>query len=204
MIPLGVLCQRVPTVNLNLIDAQFNVFPFVDSSGHFTIANTNVTQSGSTYAIFNGTNPQYLEFVGSEDFDLTLGIDVEIQLTNTLIAPAGHDVFELKGATSYLAVQIYNMGTYAVYLTGATGGNTDNYIIVGGLTLPILQGKTFRIVYDAVAGTLKTYVDGVLDINQSGITPRINESRVMYLSTVTYTSYQLSADVDYFIVKNAN
>jgi hypothetical protein len=204
MIPLGILCQNLTPPSPYLIDAQFNVFPFVDRSGHFTVNNTNVTQSSGTYAVFNGTSPQYLEFTGAETFNLQQGIDIEMLLNNSLVSVASHDVFELKGATSYLVAQIYNYGTYAVLLTGATGGNTDNYTIVGGLTIPILQNKTLRIVYDAVAGTLKTYVDGVLDINQSGITPRINESRVMYLSTVTYTSYQLSADVDYFIVKNAN
>jgi hypothetical protein len=182
------------------LNCNFDVFPFVDSLGNFTVNNTSVTQSGGDLAIFDGTNPQYLEFIGAETFNLQETIDIEIQLTNTLISPAGHVVFELKGATSYLVAQIYNFGTYGVYLTGATGGNTDNYTIVGGLTIPILQNKTLRIVYDAAAGTLKTYIDGVLDINQSGITPRINESRTMYLSTISYTSNQLSADVDYFKV----
>lgn len=182
------------------LNCNFDAFPFVDSLGNFTVNNTSVTQSGGDLAVFDGTHPQYLEFTGTETFNLQESVDIEIALYNTLSAsPATHTIFELKGSTSYLVVQIYNFGTYIVHLTGATGGNTDNYAIVGGLTIPILQTKTLRVVYDAVAGTLKTYIDGILDINQSGITPRISESRVLYLSSITYT--ELHADVDYFRVK---
>ena len=181
------------------LNCNFDVFPFVDSLGNFTVNNTSVTQSGGDLAVFDGTHPQYLEFTGAETFNLQESVDIEIALYDTLSAsPSTHTIFELKGATSYLLSQIYNFGTYIVHLTGATGGNTDNYAIVGGLTIPIFQNKTLRVVYDAAAGTLKTYIDGVLDINQSGITPRINESRTMYLSSISYA--ELYANVDYFNV----
>jgi len=180
---------------------NFNAFPFVDSYGNFTVNNTNVTQSSGYLAVFDGSSPQYLSFSGSENFNLQELIDIEVQLTNTSPAALAFTIFELKGATSYLVVQItVNIGKYQVFLTGATGGNADNYVLAGGYDFGFAQNKNLRVVYDAVAGTLKTYVDGVLDINQSGITPRINESRTMYLSTITYTPTQLSADVDYFRV----
>lgn len=195
----GVLCQRKTTPSIYALDAQFNALPFVDDVGHFTVNNTSVTQS-SGKAVFNGGTPQYLEFIGAEPFNLQQSVDIELQLTNTLIAsPSTHTIFELKGATSYLVAQIYNFGTYDIYLTGATGGNADNYTLTGGLTFGALQNKNLRVVYDAALGRLRTYVDGVLDINQSGITPRINENRVMYLSSVSYPT--LLADVDYFRVK---
>lgn len=185
-------------------NCDFNAFPFVDSLGNFTVSNTNVTQSSGTYAVyavFDGTSPQYLTFSGAETFNLQESIDIEVLLTDTLVASLAHTIFELKGATSYLLVQItHNIGKYQVFLTGATGGNADNYVLAGGYDFGFAQTRNLRVVYDAVAGTLKTYMDGVLDINQSGITPRINESRTMYLSTITYTSNQLSADVDYFKV----
>jgi len=194
MFPLGVLCQ---SFSRNL-KCDFDVFPFIDSLANFTVNNTSVTQS-SGKAVFNGTSPQYLMFSGTESFNLQESIDIEIFLTNTLISsPLTHTIFELKGATSYLVAQIYTFSTYAVFLTGATGGNADNYSIVGGLTLPTSQIKTLRVIYNPAAGTLKTYVDGVLDINQSGITPRINESRTMYLSSISYP--ELHANVDYFNV----
>jgi hypothetical protein len=197
----GVLCQRKIAPSLYALDAQFDAFPFVDSAGHFTINNVSVAQASSDIAVFDGTHPQYLEFIGAETFDLQSSVDIEVLLTNTLgVSPSTHTIFELKGSTSYLVAQIYNFGVYAVFLTGATGGNTDNYSIVGtGTPLGLAQTKTLRVVYDAVAGTLKTYIDGILDINQSGITPRISESRVLYLSSITYP--ELHADVDYFRVK---
>ena len=187
--------------NTRRLYCTFDVFPFVDSYGNFTVNNTNVTQSSGTYAVFNGTSPQYLEFTGAEAFNLQESVDIEVLLTDTLAAATNHTIFELKGATSYLVAQItHTLSAYQVFLTGATGGNTDNYALTGSVGFGLAQTKTFRIVYDAVAGTLKTYINGVLDINQSGITPRINESRTMYLSTISYTSNQLSADVDYFKV----
>jgi hypothetical protein len=195
----GVLCQRKSIPSIYALDANFNVFPFVDDAGHFTVNNTSVTQS-SGKAVFNGGTPQYLEFIGSETFNLQQNLDIDVQLTKNNPGSLVYTIFELKGATSYLVVQITtNIGNYHVFLTGATGGNTDNYELAGGYSFSFGQTRNLRVVYDAVAGTLKTYVDGVLDINQSGITPRVNESRVMYLSSITY--YTLSADVDYFRVK---
>lgn len=187
-----------------VIDAGFNSFPFVDDSGNFTIGNTGSVAFATDHAVFDGTHPQYLEFTGSQTFNLQESIDIEVLLTNTLgVSPSTHTIFELKGATSYLVAQIYNFGVYAVFLTGATGGNTDNYSIIGtGTPLGLFQIKTLRVVYNAVAGTLKTYIDGVLDINQSGITPRVNESRVMYLSSISYP--ELQAEVNYFKVKVGN
>jgi len=181
------------------LNCNFDAFPFVDSLGNFTVNNTSVTQASSHLAVFDGTHPQYLEFIGAETFDLQQNLDIEVQLTNTTPALLAYTIFELKGATSYLVVQITaNIGKYHVFLTGATGGNADNYDLAGGYDLSFAQTKTLRVVYDAVAGTLKTYIDGILDINQSGITPRISESRVLYLSSITYP--ELHADVDYFNV----
>lgn len=181
------------------LNCNFDVFPFVDSLGNFTVNNTSVTQSGGDLAIFDGTNPQYLEFVGTETFDLQETTDIEVKLTDTLPAFLNHTIFELKGATSYLVAQItHTLSAYQVFLTGATGGNADDYVLTGSVGFGFAQTKTLRIVYDAAAGTLKTYIDGVLDINQSGITSRINESRVMYLSSISYP--ELYANVDYFNV----
>lgn len=200
---LGALCQRktiAPPVSPYLIDAQFNQFPFVEDSGHFTINNVNVTHSGGR-AFFNATTPQYLEFLGVETFDLTHGIDLELQVQNDFIHSAYESLFELKGTTSYLVVSINNMHTYTLFLTGATSGNSDNYTIIGGLPVPWLETFNMRVVYDAVAGTLKTYINGTLDINQTGITQRIVENRVMYLGTISYGNPEM--DVEYFRVKHA-
>lgn len=201
---LGALCQRktiAPPVSPYLIDAQFNQFPFVEDSGHFTINNVNVAQGGGSLALFNATTPQYLEFLGAETFNLSQGIDIELQVQNDFASAAYESLFELKGTTSYLAMSINNTTTYTVFLTGATGGNSDNYTIIGALHTPFLAPFNFRIVYDAVAGTLKTYINGALDINQTGITQRIVENRVMYLGTISYGNPEM--DVEYFRVKHA-
>jgi hypothetical protein len=201
---LGALCQRktiAPPVSPYLIDAQFNQFPFVEDSGHFTINNVNVAQGGGSLALFNATTPQYLEFIGAETFDLTHGIDLELQVRNDFTNAAYESLFELKGTTSYLVVSINNLYAYTLFLTGATGGNSDNYTIIGSLPVPFSTIFNMRIVYDAVAGTLKTYINGTLDINQTGVTQRIVENRVMYLGTVTYGHPEM--EVEYFRVKHA-
>jgi len=201
---LGALCQRktiAPPVPPYLIDAQFNQFPFVEDSGHFTINNVNVAQGGGSLALFNATTPQYLEFLGAETFNLSQGIDIELQVQNDFASAAYESLFELKGTTSYLVVSINNFSTYTLLLTGATGGNSDNYTIIGSLPAPHLNPFNMRIVYDAVAGTLKTYINGALDINQTGITQRIVENRVMYLGTISYGNPEM--EVDYFKVKHA-
>lgn len=181
------------------IDAQFNTFPLVDSAGNYTINNVNVGQSGG-HAIFDGTSPQYLTFIGAETFNLQEKLTFEILFSSSLIAYQVHTLLDLSGPTSYLVIQHSGLGaTYTVFLTGSTGGNTDNYTITGGNTFfGLFQGGTLKLVYDPSLGTLKTYVNGVLDINQTGITARVNETRTMCLSSPTLP--RLSANVDYFKV----
>ena len=177
---------------------DFNSFPFTDSYGNFTVNNVSVTQTSGN-AVFDGTHPQYLEFIGAETFNLQESVDIEIAITNRNLTASYHSVFELKGATSYLVVSLFNIAFYEVFLTGATGGNTDNYAIIGSIvSFNIGQPKTLRVVYDAALGRLRTYVDGVLDISQEGITPRVNEARTMYAGTISYL--ELRAALDYFKV----
>ena len=199
MIPLGVLCQNLTPPSLYLIDAQFNVFPFVDSSGHFTIQNDNSVTFDTDHAIFDKTSGQKLHFIGSETFNLQQNIEIECRVRNNSIGEGQHTLFELVGDNSYLGLTMFNNSYYCIYLTGATGGNTDNYAVGSANPITYENYMTVKINYDATAGTLKTYRDGVLDLNISGITPRLDESRVMYLSG--FAANPLKAWVDYFRVK---
>lgn len=184
-----------------LLDAQFNALPFVDDTGNFLISNTNVAHSGGALAIFNHASPQNLEFVGSEVFNLQEKLTFEIYFAPTLIAYAAHTLFHIIGATSSLRVDSNGLyGTYSIYIDGALSGNVlENYNIGSGSTyFGYNQTGKLVIVYDPLAGTLQTFVNDVLDIDLTGLTPRVNENRTLYLSSPVAST--LSADVDYFKV----
>ena len=197
MFPLGVLCQRIPSIYA--LDANFNVFPFVDDAGNFTIQNDNSVTFDTDHAIFNKTSGQKLHFIGSETFNLQEKLEIECRVRNEAIGEGQHRLFELAGSSSLLRLTMQNNSAYRLVLTGATGGNIDNYDVLGGMNIGYGNYADVKVIFDATAGTLKSYVDNVLDRNISGITPRLNESRVMNLSG--YTTLPLKAWVDYFRVK---
>ena len=197
MFPLGVLCQRIPSIYA--LDANFNVFPFVDDAGNFTIQNDNSVTFDTDHAIFNKTSGQKLHFIGSETFNLQEKLEIECRVRNEAVGEGQHTLFELAGSSSLLRLTMQNNTGYRLVLTGATGGNIDDYNVLGGMTVGYGNYADVKVIFDATAGTLKSYIDNALDINISGITPRLNESRVMYLSG--YTTFPLKAWVDYFRVK---
>lgn len=195
----GVLCQRKSIPSIYALDANFDVFPFVDDAGNFTIQNDNSVTFDTDHAIFDKTSGQKLHFIGSETFNLQKNIEIECRVRNNSLGEGGHTLFELVGSNSYLGLSIQNNSIYGLYLTGSTGGNTDNYAVLSSNSIIYENYVTVKINYDATAGTLKSYLNGVLDINISGITPRLDESRVMYLSG--FAANPLKAWVDYFRVK---
>ena len=197
MFPLGVLCQRIPSIYA--LDANFNVFPFVDDAGNFTIQNDNSVTFDTDHAIFNKTSGQKLQFIGSETFNLQEKLEIECRVRNEAVGEGQHTLFELAGSSSLLRLTMQNNTAYRLVLTGATGGNIDDYNVYSGMTVGYGNYVDVKVIFDATAGTLKSYIDNALDINISGITPRLNESRVMYLSG--YTTLPLKAWVDYFRVK---
>jgi hypothetical protein len=195
----GVLCQRKSIPSIYALDANFDVFPFVDDAGHFTIENNGAVVFDTDHAAFNKTSGQNLRFIGSETFNLQQNIEIECKVRNNALGEGAHWLFELIGSSSYLGLGLQNNAGYKIFLTGATGGNTDNYDVFGNLSVSYENYTTVKINYDATAGTLKIYINGVLDIDISGITPRLNEPRVMYLSGQNILP--LKAWVDYFRVK---
>ena len=195
----GVLCQRKSIPSIYALDANFNVFPFVDDAGNFTIQNDNSVTFDTDHAIFNKTLGQKLQFIGSETFNLQEKLEIECRVRNEAIGQGQHTLFELAGSSSLLRLTMQNNSAYRLVLTGATGGNIDNYDVLGGMNIGYGNYADVKVIFDATAGTLKSYVDNVLDRNISGITPRLNESRVMNLSG--YTTLPLKAWVDYFRVK---
>ena len=195
----GVLCQRKSIPSIYALDANFNVFPFVDDAGNFTIQNDNSVTFDTDHAIFNKTSGQKLQFIGSETFNLQEKLEIECRVRNEATGQGQHTLFELVGSSSLLRLTMQNNSAYRLVLTGATGGNIDNYDVLGGINITYENYVDVKVIFDAIAGTLKSYVNNVLDINISGITPRLNESRVMNLSG--YTTLPLKAWVDYFRVK---
>ncbi len=177
---------------------DFNSLPFVEDSGNFTIQNVNVGHAGSV-AEFRNT-PTHLTFVGSEPFNLQRVLEIEVYFTSYKLAYQTHTLLDLSGATSYLVIRHNGLyATYTVYLTGSTGGNTDDYVIEGSSTVfGLFQSGNLKLIYNPSLGTLKTYVNDVLDIDQTGITPRVNETRTLHLSSPTLPSFE--GDVDYFRV----
>lgn len=198
----GVLCQRKQLGSIYDLDANFNSFPFVDDAGNFTIDNMGSVvlgqDGGFTFATFNKTSGQKLKFVGTIPFNLQGDLQIECMVRNNSIGEGPHTLFELVGENSYLGLTMFNNSAYGLYLTGAINGNTDNYAVGGSTNIPYENFAPLKIVYNATLGTLKTYVYDILDINVSGVTPRLNEPRVMYLSG--FAANPLKAWVDYFRV----
>ena len=180
---------------------DFNSLPFVEDSGNFTIQNVNVGQNGSFAEFLNTPTPRHLTFVGSEPFNLQGVLEIEVFFSSHKIAYQAHTLLDLSGATSYLVIQHNGLyATYTVYLTGSTGGNTDDYAITGSNTFfGLFQGGNLKLIYNPSLGTLQTYVNDVLDIDQTGITPRVNETRTLHLSSPTFPSFE--GGVDYFRVQ---
>ena len=193
MIPLGVLCQS-RLLGLNI---DFNVFPFIDTTGNFTIVNHGSIAQSSGKALFSNTVGQYLEPVGVEDFRLQEKTKISFKASLNSIGVA-QVLWFIEGASNF-GLRSQPNGALIVQMDGAV----DNYYLATPST-GILYGseRTVDVIYDPAAGTLQLLVDGSVEINQTGVTSRPNGSRTITVGTdnPALVNFPIDGLIDDFIV----
>lgn len=193
----GVLCQRKTPVFNGILNAEFNAFPFVDSTGNFTINNNGgVALVGNSAQFDLATANQTLQFVGNNGlgtnaFNFQQDFVLEFRVSNALMGSA-QTVFDIKDIAD-------NSGSHAQRMrlrAGADGGCALDYIGSGSAGGIYLGGsaevvRTIRVEFTASNGNVKIYNDNVLGFTSSGNSARSSLPRTLTLGG-TFDGYNHS------------
>jgi len=177
------------------LNIDFNSFPFVDSTGNFTIVNHGSVTQSSGKALFSNTPGQYLEPIGSDIFKLQDKIKISFKANLTFIN-AIQILWYMTGASEF-GLFIQQNGALVLIMDGAV-----NYVLTSTRTGFYYNEFLIDVIYDPIAGTLQLLVDGAVEINQTGISMRPNGSRNITVGTdvPAFVNFPIDGTIDDFVV----
>jgi hypothetical protein len=183
----GVLCQRKSIPSIYALDANFNVFPFVDDAGHFTVNNNGGVTLVSNSAQFDlATANQTLEFVGNNSlgtdaFNFQQDFMLEFKVSNGNVG-AAQTVFDIKDIgdisgthAQRMRLRCFSDGDTALDYIGSGSAGAINLGTSAG------DNRVIRVEFTASTGEVKIYKDGVLGFTSTGNSARASLPRIMTL-----------------------
>ena len=178
-----------------ILNAEFNAFPFIDSTGNFTVNNNGgVTMVGNSAQFDLSTANQTLEFVGNNGtatnaFNFQQDFVLEFKVSNANMGSA-QTVFDIKDVAD-------NSGSHAqrMRLRAFSNGSTAlDYIgsgSAGGVYLGTGAIKTVKVEFTASNGAVSIYLDEALAYTPSGTSARSSLPRTLTLGG-TFDGYNHS------------
>ena len=170
-----------------ILNAEFNAFPFVDSTGNFTINNNGgVAMVGGSAQFDLLTINQTLEFVGNNGtatsaFDFQQDFELEFRVSNGNVGSA-QTVFDIKdpadisgGHAQRMRLRCFNDGSTAIDYVGSGSA--------GGINLGTSAGTivTIKLEFTASIGRAIMYLDDVLRFDSGALGARASLPRIMTL-----------------------